>query len=54
MSQRGAARAARPPGRLRRLAPPELTDTQLRWAPRLYDLLFDPMAAHTPDPEPER
>lgn len=32
----------RPPGRLRRLAPPELTATQLRWAPRLYDLLFDP------------
>ena len=32
----------RPPGRLRRLAPPELTSTQLRWAPPLYDLLFDP------------
>lgn len=32
----------RPPGRLRRLAAPELTATQLRWAPALYDLLFDP------------
>jgi phosphatidylserine/phosphatidylglycerophosphate/cardiolipin synthase-like enzyme len=32
----------RPPGRLRRLAAPELTATQLRWAPRLYDTLFDP------------
>lgn len=32
----------RPPGRLRRLSIPELTATQLRWAPRLYDLLFDP------------
>ncbi|MBA2956447.1 phospholipase [Nocardioides sp. CGMCC 1.13656] len=32
----------RPPGRLRRLATPELTATQLIWAPRLYDLLFDP------------
>ena len=42
MLQRGSDRAARPPGRLRRLAPPELTDAQLRWAPRLYHLLFDP------------
>jgi phosphatidylserine/phosphatidylglycerophosphate/cardiolipin synthase-like enzyme len=42
MSKRGSERAARPPGRLRRLAAPELTDAQLRWAPRLYDLLFDP------------
>jgi hypothetical protein len=32
----------RPAGRLRRLEVPELTATQLRWAPRLYDLLFDP------------
>ncbi|MBZ5741000.1 phospholipase D family protein [Nocardioides mangrovi] len=32
----------RPPGRLRRLAAPELTAAQLLWAPRLYDLLFDP------------
>ena len=31
----------RPPGRLRRLSPPELTRAQLLWAPRLYDL-FDP------------
>ena len=29
------------PGRLRRLSPPELTRTQLLWAPRLYDV-FDP------------
>jgi phosphatidylserine/phosphatidylglycerophosphate/cardiolipin synthase-like enzyme len=42
MSKRGSERAARPPGQLRRLAAPELTDAQLRWAPRLYDLLFDP------------
>ena len=41
-SKRGSKRAARPPGRLRPLAPPELTDGQLRWAPRLYDLIFDP------------
>lgn len=33
---------ARPPGRLRRLAPPELSATELRWAPRLYDRVFDP------------
>jgi len=32
----------RPAGRLRRLEVPELTASQLRWAPRLYDLLFDP------------
>ncbi|MEP9362108.1 phospholipase D-like domain-containing protein [Nocardioides sp. CN2-186] len=32
----------RPPGQLRRLSVPELTPTQLRWAPRLYDLVFDP------------
>jgi phosphatidylserine/phosphatidylglycerophosphate/cardiolipin synthase-like enzyme len=32
----------RPPGRLRRLAPPELTATQRLWAGRLYDALFDP------------
>lgn len=32
----------RPTGRLRRLASPELTAVQLRWAPRLYDVLFDP------------
>lgn len=38
----------RPPGRLRRLAAPELTAAQLRWAPRLYDLLFDPDGR--PDP----
>ena len=42
LTKRGSVHAARPPGRLRRLAPPELTDQQLRWAPRLYDLLFDP------------
>jgi phosphatidylserine/phosphatidylglycerophosphate/cardiolipin synthase-like enzyme len=38
----------RPPGRLRRLAAPELTTAQLIWAPRLYDLLFDPDGR--PDP----
>jgi hypothetical protein len=32
----------RPPGQLRRLSAPELTATQRVWAPRLYDLLFDP------------
>jgi hypothetical protein len=37
----GAAGVERPPGRLRRLSPPELSSTQLLWAPRLYDL-FDP------------
>ena len=37
----GAAGVERPPGRLRRLSPPELSRTQLLWAPRLYDL-FDP------------
>ena len=31
----------RPPGRLRRLSPPELSRSQLLWAPRLYDV-FDP------------
>lgn len=44
MSQAGG----RPVGRLRRLAAPELTASQLRWAPRLYDLLFDPDGR--PDP----
>jgi phosphatidylserine/phosphatidylglycerophosphate/cardiolipin synthase-like enzyme len=45
----GAARIAsrhlgreRPPGRLRRLEAPELTDVELKWAPRLYEGLFDP------------
>ena len=37
----GADGVARPPGRLRRLSPPELTRGQLLWAPRLYDA-FDP------------
>ncbi|QIM22746.1 hypothetical protein G7075_19040 [Phycicoccus sp. HDW14] len=37
----GAAGSERPPGRLRRLGPPELTRGQLLWAPRLYDV-FDP------------
>jgi phosphatidylserine/phosphatidylglycerophosphate/cardiolipin synthase-like enzyme len=37
----GAAGVERPPGRLRRLAPPELTRAQKLWAPRLYDA-FDP------------
>jgi hypothetical protein len=34
--------AGRPPGRLRRLAVPELTPAELRWAPLLYDRMFDP------------
>jgi phosphatidylserine/phosphatidylglycerophosphate/cardiolipin synthase-like enzyme len=42
MVQRASDHAARPPGRLRRLTTPELTAAQARWAPRLYDLLFDP------------
>jgi phosphatidylserine/phosphatidylglycerophosphate/cardiolipin synthase-like enzyme len=37
----GAAGVERPPGRLRRLSPPELSRAQLLWAPRLYDV-FDP------------
>jgi phosphatidylserine/phosphatidylglycerophosphate/cardiolipin synthase-like enzyme len=39
---RSGVAAARPPGRLRRLAAPELTAAQLRWAPRMYETLFDP------------
>ncbi len=35
-------RGERPPGRLRRLRPPELTPAQERWAPALYYRLFDP------------
>lgn len=42
------ADGTRPPGQLRRLAAPELTAAQLKWAPRLYDLLFDPDGR--PDP----
>lgn len=34
--------SGRPPGRLRRLAVPELTPLQRLWAPPLYDALFDP------------
>ncbi len=37
----GALGVDRPAGRLRRLSPPELSRTQLLWAPRLYDV-FDP------------
>jgi phosphatidylserine/phosphatidylglycerophosphate/cardiolipin synthase-like enzyme len=37
----GASEVERPPGRLRRLAPPQLTRAQQLWAPRLYDA-FDP------------
>ncbi|GAB3258442.1 phospholipase D family protein [Nocardioides dilutus] len=47
-AERLSARGGRPPGRLRRLAAPELTAAQLKWAPRLYDLLFDPDGR--PDP----
>ncbi|MGL5817004.1 MAG: phospholipase D family protein [Phycicoccus sp.] len=35
----GAPGVQRPPGRLRRLEPPELSRAQLRWAPRLYDVV---------------
>ena len=41
----------RPAGRLRRLAVPELTSAQLLWAPRLYDLLFDPDGRPRPGEE---
>lgn len=41
-------RNGRPSGRLRRLAAPELTTAQMTWAPKLYDLLFDPDGR--PDP----
>ncbi|MGG5260370.1 phospholipase D-like domain-containing protein [Phycicoccus avicenniae] len=37
----GSAASERPPGRLRRIGPPELTRAQALWAPRLYDV-FDP------------
>ena len=37
----GADGVERPPGRLRRLSPPELSRAQMLWAPRLYDA-FDP------------
>ena len=37
----GTPGVERPPGRLRRLSPPELNRAELLWAPRLYDL-FDP------------
>lgn len=37
----GTPGVERPPGRLRRIGPPELTRAQLLWAPRLYDV-FDP------------
>ncbi len=37
----GSPGVQRPPGRLRRLSPPELSRSQLLWAPRLYDV-FDP------------
>lgn len=47
-AQRLAEAGGRPPGRLRRLAAPELTSAQLVWAPRLYDFLFDPDGR--PDP----
>lgn len=42
MAAGGAGGSGRPPGQLRRLATPELTDSQLRWAPLLYEALFDP------------
>ncbi|MEZ5092869.1 phospholipase D family protein [Nocardioides sp.] len=35
-------RDGRPPGRLRRLAPPELGEVQRRWAAQIYRRLFDP------------
>ena len=47
-AERLSEEGERPPGRLRRLAAPELTKAQLLWAPRLYDALFDPDGR--PDP----
>jgi phosphatidylserine/phosphatidylglycerophosphate/cardiolipin synthase-like enzyme len=47
-AERLSQAGGRPPGRLRRLAAPELTAAQLIWAPRLYDHLFDPDGR--PDP----
>lgn len=40
--QRARSAGDRPPGRLRRLEAPELTPGQLRWAPLLYDRIYDP------------
>ena len=37
--ERAAASAGRPPGRLRRLAPPELSAAQRLWADRLYGVM---------------
>ena len=47
-AERMSSAGDRPPGRLRRLEAPELTKAQLLWAPRLYDVLFDPDGR--PDP----
>ncbi len=35
----GATGAEKPPGRLRRIGPPELTRFQRLWAPRVYDMI---------------
>jgi phosphatidylserine/phosphatidylglycerophosphate/cardiolipin synthase-like enzyme len=51
--KRSLARGERPPGRLRRLDPPRLTARQRIWAPRAYDVLFDP-ASPVPEPDPTR
>jgi len=40
--ERAVAAGARPPGRLRRLAPPRLTRAQRLWAAPVYDLVMDP------------
>lgn len=48
-AREGDRGAERPPGRLRRIGPPELTATQLFWAPRVYDV-FDPDGTITGGP----
>ncbi|WP_308196286.1 phospholipase D family protein [Nocardioides bruguierae] len=39
---RAGVSGTRPPGRLRRLAPPQLNRAQMLWAPMLYEKAFDP------------
>ena len=49
--KRSLAHGERPPGRLRRLDAPYLTGRQRVWAPRAYDVVFDPTAP-VPEPDP--